>query len=151
GEVRLRGLGLRGRVVAEDAETVTVQAGRLTVRVPRSELEAAPAGSRAGAPAPGAGGGVSVPSRYDVPRELHLLGQTTDEARVAVEKFLDDAVLAGHDTVRLVHGKGTGALRRTVEECLKRHPLVSAFRTGAPAEGGAGATVVELVEGRVAS
>jgi DNA mismatch repair protein MutS2 len=68
-----------------------------------------------------------------------------------VEKFLDDAVLAGHGTVRIVHGKGTGALRRAVEECLRKHPLVDAFRAGAPAEGGAGATVVELAEGRAAS
>jgi DNA mismatch repair protein MutS2 len=152
GEVRLRGLGLRGRVVAEDADTVTVQAGRLTVRVPRSELEAvgAPAASGAARPAP-TGPTVSLPSRYDVPRELSLLGQTTDEARVAVEKFLDDAVLAGHDSVRVVHGKGTGALRRAVEECLRKHPLVSRFRVGGPGEGGAGATVVDLVEGRAAS
>jgi DNA mismatch repair protein MutS2 len=148
GHVRLRGLGLAGRVVAEDAETVTVQAGSLTVRVPRSELEPAAAStvSRA-APATT----VSLPSRYDVPRELHLLGRTTDEARVAVEKFLDDAVLAGHETVRIVHGKGTGALRRMVDGCLRKHPLVSAFRPGSPAEGGTGATVVELVEGQAAS
>jgi DNA mismatch repair protein MutS2 len=143
GEVRLRGLGLRGRIVAEDAGLVTVQAGSLTVRVPRSEVESAPAArGRARTPA------ISVPERHDVPRELHLLGWTTDEARVAVEKFLDDAVLAGHDTVRVVHGKGTGALKRAVEACLRAHPLVSAFRAGRPGEGGAGATVVELVEGR---
>jgi DNA mismatch repair protein MutS2 len=128
---------------------VTVQAGSLTVRVPRSELEPVGSGSetRAAVRAPM----VSVPSRYDVPRELHLLGRTSDEARAAVEKFLDDAVLAGHGTVRIVHGKGTGALRRAVEECLRKHPLVDAFRIGAPAEGGAGATVVELVEGQAAS
>ena len=146
GEVRLRGLGLRGRVVAEDEGTVTVQAGSLTVRVPKSELEAAPeaAGRRRAPPTPA----VSLPSRYDVPRELHLLGRTTDEARAAVEKFLDDAVLAGYDAVRVVHGKGTGALKRAVEACLRGHPLVARFRPGAPSEGGAGATVVELVEAR---
>jgi DNA mismatch repair protein MutS2 len=146
GEVRLRGLGLRGRVVAEDAGMVTVQAGNLTVRVPRSELEAAP--GRAGAGTPPRPSTVSVPSRYDVPREIHLLGWTTDEGRVAVEKFLDNALLAGYDTVRIVHGKGTGALRRAVEECLRAHPLVARFRPGAPAEGGTGATVVDLVEDR---
>jgi DNA mismatch repair protein MutS2 len=146
GEVRLRGTGLRGRVVAEDAGTVTVQAGHLTVRVPRSELEAVPvpAGTRPAA-RPAA---VSIPSREDLPRELHLLGRTTDEARVEVEKFLDDALLAGYETVRIVHGKGTGALRRAVEGCLRGHPLVAAFRPGGPGEGGSGATVVELVEGR---
>ncbi|MBI2468174.1 MAG: Smr/MutS family protein, partial [Candidatus Rokubacteria bacterium] len=91
---------------------------------------------------------VSTPTRHDVPRELHLLGQTRDEARAALEKFLDDAVLAGHSTVRVVHGKGTGALKRTVEACLRAHPLVNRFRVAAPAQGGSGATVVELVEGR---
>jgi DNA mismatch repair protein MutS2 len=152
GEVRLRTLGLRGRVVAEDAETVTVQAGRLTVRVARSELEAVPGGGTAPAgPRPAAAARaatVSVPARGSASRELHLLGWTTDEARPAVEKFLDDAVLAGHDSVRVVHGKGTGALRRAVEELLRGHPLVARFRPGGPGEGGTGATVVDLVEDR---
>ena len=87
---------------------------------------------------------MSLPTREDVPRELRLLGLTSDEARAAVEKFLDDAALAGHREVRLVHGKGTGALRRAVEGCLRGHPLVSAFRLAEPAAGGAGATVVAL-------
>jgi DNA mismatch repair protein MutS2 len=91
---------------------------------------------------------VSVPTRGSASRELHLLGWTTDEARPAVEKFLDDAVLAGHDSVRVVHGKGTGALRRAVEELLRGHPLVARFRPGGPGEGGTGATVVDLVEDR---
>jgi DNA mismatch repair protein MutS2 len=148
GEVRLRSLGLRGRVVAEDAEMVTVQAGRLTVRVPRSDLEmAGPAGpAPARAPATRAAT-VSVPARNGAPRELHLLGRTTDEARTAVEKFLDDALLAGYDSVRVVHGKGTGALRRAVEELLRGHPLVARFRPGGAGEGGSGATVVDLAEG----
>jgi DNA mismatch repair protein MutS2 len=152
GEVRLRTLGLRGRVVAEDADTVTVQAGRLTVRVARSELEAVPAAGAAPAGARPAAAGrvttVSSPARGSASRELHLLGWTTDEARPAVEKFLDDAVLAGYDSVRVVHGKGTGALRRAVEELLRGHPLVARFRPGGPGEGGTGATVVDLAEDR---
>ena len=140
GEVQLRGLGLRGRVVAEDAEMVTVQAGRLTVRVARREIEPAPAAG-ARPPAPGA---VSLPAAREVARELHLRGLTTDEARAAVEKFLDDTALAGHGAVRLIHGKGTGALKRAVDACLKGHPLVQAFRVAPPAEGGTGVTVVEL-------
>jgi DNA mismatch repair protein MutS2 len=87
---------------------------------------------------------VSRPVREDVPRELHLLGLTSDEARAAVEKFLDDATLAGHREIRLVHGKGTGALRRAVEGCLRGHPLVGGFRLAEPAAGGAGVTVVAL-------
>lgn len=142
GEVLVPGLGLRGRLVAEADGLVTVQAGSLTVRVPRGEVVQAP-GRATKPPAP-----IQVPARREVPRELLLLGQTTEEARVAVEKFLDAAVLAGHDAVRLVHGKGTGALRRTVERLLREHPFVAAFRTGAPREGGGGVTVVELREGR---
>ena len=139
GEVQLRGLGLRGRVVAEAGGLVTVQAGSLTVRVARSEIEPV-TGGRAKTP----GAAVSLPVREDVPRELHLLGLTSDEARAAVEKFLDDAVLAGHREIRLVHGKGTGALRRAVEGCLRGHPLVGSFRLAEPSAGGAGATVVAL-------
>jgi DNA mismatch repair protein MutS2 len=142
GEVRLRGLGLRGRIVAEDGGEVTVRAGTLTVRVSRAAVEAAPGG-----PAARPGPAVSLPERSDVPRDLHLLGSTTDEARALVEKFLDDAVLAGHAAVRLVHGKGTGALRRTVTACLRGHPLVSTFRPADPRDGGTGVTVVELGEG----
>ena len=82
----------------------------LTVRVARSEIEPASGGTPI-TPATS----VSLPSREDAPREIHLLGLTTDEARTAVEKFLDDAALAGHREVRVVHGKGTGALRRAVE------------------------------------
>jgi DNA mismatch repair protein MutS2 len=139
GEVQLRGLGLRGRVVAEAGGLVTVQAGSLTVRVARSEIEPV-TGGRAKTP----GTSVSLPVREDVPRELRLLGLTSDEARAAVEKFLDDAVLAGHREIRLVHGKGTGALRRAVEGCLRGHPLVGSFRLAEPSAGGAGATVVAL-------
>jgi DNA mismatch repair protein MutS2 len=139
GEVQLRGLGLRGRVVAEADGLVTIQTGHLTVKVARSEIEPA-----TGDTARRAGPSVSLPVREDVPRELHLLGLTSDEARVAVEKFLDDAALAGHREIRLIHGKGTGALRRAVEGCLRGHPLVGSFRLAEPAAGGAGATVVAL-------
>src|SRR5574341_132738 len=76
--------------------------------------------------------------------ELHLIGRTTDEARDILEKYLDDAFLAGLGTVRIIHGKGTGALRRAVEELLGAHPLVTSHRTGEPHEGGAGATVAVL-------
>ena len=58
-----------------------------------------------------------------------------------VEQYLDDAFMAGLPTVRLVHGKGTGALRKTVRALLSAHPLVESFSDGEPSEGGAGATV----------
>jgi DNA mismatch repair protein MutS2 len=79
--------------------------------------------------------------------EILLLGQTTDEARDRVEKYLDDAFLAGLASVRLVHGKGSGALRKTVRDLLAGHPLVESFRDGEPSEGGSGATVATLKVG----
>jgi DNA mismatch repair protein MutS2 len=88
-----------------------------------------------------------VPSPRPVAGEILLLGQTTDEARDRVEKYLDDAFLAGLASVRLVHGKGSGALRKAVRDLLAGHPLVESFRDGEPAEGGTGATVAALKVG----
>jgi len=91
-------------------------------------------------------GGPDAPVRSVGP-ELLLLGQTTDEARDRVEQYLDNAFLAGLTSVRLVHGKGTGALRKTVRDLLAGHPLVESFRDGEPSEGGTGATVAALKVG----
>ena len=90
---------------------------------------------------------IRVPEKTGVGSELHLLGRTTDEAREMVEQYLDDAFMAGLPTVRLVHGKGTGALRKTVRTLLSAHPLVASYRDGEPSEGGAGATVAALKVG----
>jgi DNA mismatch repair protein MutS2 len=88
--------------------------------------------------------GLDAASYRPIPSELLLLGRTTDEARDLVEQYLDQAFMAGLATVRLVHGKGTGALRRMVRELLAAHPLVESYRDGEPSEGGTGATVAAL-------
>jgi DNA mismatch repair protein MutS2 len=88
--------------------------------------------------------GVVTPPARAVATELMLIGKRTDEARDLVEQYLDDAFMAGLPTVRLVHGKGTGALRKSVRDLLAAHPLVESYRDGEPAEGGAGATVATL-------
>jgi DNA mismatch repair protein MutS2 len=76
--------------------------------------------------------------------ELNVIGQTTDEAVDAVDKFLDEASLASLSQVRIVHGHGTGALRRAIAVLLNGHPHVSRFLPAPPDQGGAGATLVEL-------
>jgi len=76
--------------------------------------------------------------------ELNVIGQTTDEAVDAVDKFLDEASLAGTSQVRIVHGHGTGALRRAIGELLSGHPHVARFAPAPHDQGGGGATVVEL-------
>ena len=149
-------LGLRGEVLTVDGATATVRAGTVTVKVPVQGLRVvqrgpagdAPAAPPAGASAPGAagrrGGAIRTPDKGAVPSELRLIGQTTDEARDVLEKYLDDAFLAGLASIRIIHGKGTGALRRTVHEMLASHPLVETHRPGAAHEGGDGATVARL-------
>jgi len=76
--------------------------------------------------------------------EINVIGQTTDEAVDAVDKFLDEASLASLSKVRIVHGHGTGALRRAIAELLKDHPHVARFIAAPQDQGGSGATVVEL-------
>ena len=76
--------------------------------------------------------------------ELNVIGQTTDEAVDAVDKFLDEASLASLSKVRIVHGHGTGALRRAIAGLLDGHPHVARFLPAPPDQGGAGATLVEL-------
>ena len=76
--------------------------------------------------------------------ELNVIGQTTDEAVDAVDKFLDEVSLAGLAQVRIIHGHGTGALRRAIAEMLKTHPHVARFISAPQDQGGAGATLVEL-------
>ncbi|MDT5295544.1 MAG: mismatch repair protein MutS2 [Acidobacteriota bacterium] len=83
-------------------------------------------------------------SREEADAELNLIGRTTDEARDAVDRFLDEAFLHGHTSVRIIHGHGTGALRRAVAELLRTHPHVERFGLAPDNQGGAGATVVEL-------
>jgi DNA mismatch repair protein MutS2 len=76
--------------------------------------------------------------------ELNVIGQRADEAVDAVDKFLDAASLAGASHLRIVHGHGTGALRRAIGELLKDHPHVARFNPAPQDQGGSGATVVEL-------
>jgi DNA mismatch repair protein MutS2 len=165
--VEIAHLGLQGLVLQVDDATASVQAGAVTVKVPLQALrllERSPSpppspqrGEGADHPRPRRGRGlgegasrsgrISTPGKSAVAGEMNMIGRTTDEARDLLEKYLDDAFLAGLTSVRIIHGKGTGALRRAVEEVLSGHPLVAAHRPGSPSEGGGGATVATLAQG----
>lgn len=80
----------------------------------------------------------------DAGTEINLIGRTTDEAVDATDKFLDEAYMQGMSRVRIIHGHGTGALRRAIQDFLRNHPHVERFSQAPPDQGGAGATVVEL-------
>jgi DNA mismatch repair protein MutS2 len=84
------------------------------------------------------------PADAVIERELDLRGCRVEEALELLDRFLDKAALLRVEQVRIVHGKGTGVLKREVEKALKRHPLVGRFRMGELGEGGWGVTVVEL-------
>ena len=81
-----------------------------------------------------------------VDRELRLRRLTVDEALWRLDQYLYDAFMAGLVSVRIVHGKGTGKLRRSVQNTLARHPLVKSYRLGDYGEGDYGVTIVELID-----
>ena len=84
------------------------------------------------------------PTQGNGKSELNVIGQTTDEAIDAVDKFLDTASMSSLSEVRIIHGHGTGALRRAIAEMLKDHPHVARFTAAPQNQGGSGATLVEL-------
>lgn len=89
-------------------------------------------------------GKIKMNKSLTVATEINLLGKTVDEAVAELDKYLDDASLAHLISVRIVHGKGTGALRQGIHKYLKRQKHVKSFRLGAFGEGDAGVTIAEL-------
>jgi len=145
--VRVRSLGREGRVLAVRGGQVEVQLGQVSFTVARADLvapDAAGAEREPPAPAWRAGAARQPEPADEPPAEIQLLGQTVEEALGRLDKFLDRAALAGLAEVRVVHGHGTGRLRKSVRAFLDRHVHVSAHRPGQDREGGDGATVVTL-------
>jgi DNA mismatch repair protein MutS2 len=142
--VKLRNLGIEGTVLEADGDEVTVQAGAIRTRLARDEVTLL---RRQAASEPEAeASGISMPARPSSPGvQIDLRGQTVEEALHRLERYLDEAAMAALPWVRIIHGKGTGKLRREVRRYVGSHPLVASY-DGAPLnEGGEGATVVNLV------
>jgi DNA mismatch repair protein MutS2 len=149
--VRLRSFGSIGIVdkLGNDEAEVRVKALRFREKLANLELV------EAVAPQPQAGRlekmreaaratEVRLSTPGDVRAELNVIGRNVDEAVDETDKFLDEAFLNGQQFVRIVHGHGTGALRRAIGDFLKNHPHVARFSQAPQGEGGAGATVAEL-------
>ncbi len=85
-------------------------------------------------------------SRTTTKDEVRLRHLTVDEALPKLDQYLHDAFMAGLFQVRVIHGKGTGTLRRVVQERLAKHPLVKSYRPGEYGEGGDGVTIVQLAD-----
>jgi len=125
-------------VSIDDLERVSEE--QPAARAKGAQAKCAPAGVRTGSRS------LAAAKAQQVSPELDLRGLMVDEALEKVDKFLDDAVLAGLPQVRIIHGKGTGALRKAITEHLKGDPRVVSHRLGGIGEGGDGVTVAKLVD-----
>lgn len=143
--VRIRDLGVIGKIVAIDSDKkeaqVEVDGLRIWVNAARLEPVAEEAPK---SPTDAEVATIRVRKMVSAPKELNLIGKRVDEALEALTKFLDDAVLAGHQQVRIVHGRGTGKLRQAIHDFLRGHPQVRSFELAPLNEGGDGATIVQL-------
>jgi len=137
--VRLKDSDTIGEIASRGEHgTYMVLVGGIKLRVPKEGLEpAAPRGER---------GSMSheLVNSIQTKNEIDLRGMYGDEAVEAVERFISDAVVSGLHRVDIIHGKGTGALRKRVTAYLKGNPAIKSFRLGEWNEGGSGVTVVEL-------
>ncbi|WP_067619641.1 endonuclease MutS2 [Alicyclobacillus acidiphilus] len=140
--VRVVSLGQKGDVVevSNDSSTATVQLGLMKMKVDISDLEvlqereeqAAVRHSRRGV------------ATKDVRMELDVRGESVEDAILRIDKYLDDAVVAGLSRIVVIHGKGTGALKHAIRRHLQGHPQVKSSEPGGAGEGGDGATIVSV-------
>lgn len=141
--VYLRKLRTEGEVSSVNREEAVVQVGRLSVRISLDELEWRGGDQHEVAHQSSM---IRTPQVESPGIELHLRGMTVEEAILALEEYLDTAYLAGLPWVRIIHGKGTGKLRRAVRSALREHPLVEDVRQPEENEGGDGATIAYLAK-----
>jgi len=136
-EVDVLSYGQKGEVLAVEGEEATVQMGIIKMKVGLDELkkrkkqkQERPVARRVG--------------KSPVKRELDLRGERYEEALNRLDRYLDQVLLSNYNEVEIIHGKGTGALQKGVQQFLRTHPKVKSFRGGMPNEGGFGVTVVEM-------
>ncbi|WP_017549060.1 endonuclease MutS2 [Salinicoccus carnicancri] len=136
-EVDVLSYGQKGEVLAVEGEEATVQMGIIKMKVGLDELKKRKKQKKE-QPVPRRVG------RSPVKRELDLRGERYEEALNKLDRYLDQVLLSNYNEVEIIHGKGTGALQKGVQQFLRAHPRVKSFRGGMPNEGGFGVTVVEM-------
>jgi DNA mismatch repair protein MutS2 len=145
--IRVRGFNKPVIFRRLDGNSAEIEAGPLRMKVAVDEIVGIEGAAPSAGPSQAASGSVSVRSqRGEAPatEEINLIGSTVEEATERVDKFLDNAALANIQRVRIIHGHGTGALRKGLGEFLKNHPLVAKQSFEAEDRGGKAITVVEL-------
>lgn len=142
--VLIKRLNQKAQVLEKpQGDEVLVQAGIMKITVRLKDITKVEEGLKEKKERQGIGDIVSHKAR-DIRTELDLRGLTVDEAVLEVEKYVDDAYLAGLSQAYIIHGKGTGALRGAITDLVKKHPHVKTHRIGGYNEGGHGVTVVEF-------
>jgi DNA mismatch repair protein MutS2 len=143
--VRLKGLGVSGKVTGRADDTYEIQLGALHIRADRGDFIV---GNDLPAPAPTATPEPPRPvvlhARPSPGLELDLRGKIVEEGLIELERYIDSAALAGLPWVRIIHGKGSGRMRTAVRDALRGHPQVAAVESGKEDEGGEGVTIVRL-------
>jgi len=132
-----------------DGRTAEIEAGPLRMKVPLADITGVAGEVKAAKPdtAAGRARGITVhvePGAVPAAEEINVIGCTVEQATERVDKFLDEAALAGKPSVRIIHGHGTGALRRGLAEFLSAHPLVEKIHYEVEDRGGTAITVAEL-------
>lgn len=137
--VKVKSVDREGEIVGLSGDKIEVRVGAMKIAVAANDLDAAKTIA-------GVDGIGSIQARkgYVVEEEINVIGKRVDEAFDELEPYLDDAILAGKKSVRIVHGRGTGALRNAIHQFLKTARGVKSFAVADAAEGGDGATVVKL-------
>lgn len=146
-EVYVSSVAQKGIVMSlpDSKKMVQVQVGIMKMTVPLNTLGVEEYSSKKKAVKTGTANMVKSKANT-ISSSIDLRGYMVDEAIYEIDKYLDDAYLAGYSAVQIIHGKGTGALRKGVQDHLKRHHYVKSMRLGGFDEGGSGVTVVEIKE-----
>lgn len=147
--VKVVSMGLKGTVssLPDKNGNLFVQCGIIRSKVSLSDLVLVEEETiNTGKMQRSSSGKLKMSKTYSVSTEINLLGRTVDEALSELDKYLDDAYLAHLPSVRVVHGKGTGALRNAVHNYLRKNKVVKRYRLGEFGEGDAGVTIVEFKE-----
>ena len=136
-EVDVLTYGQKGEIIDVSDDEVTVQMGIIKMKLDKSEVKKRKAKK------------VEKPvtirqNKTQVNRTLDLRGERYEDALIKLEQYLDQVLLSNYAEVEIIHGKGTGALQKGVQQYLRRHPKVASFRGGMPSEGGFGVTIVEM-------
>lgn len=146
-KVKVLSMGVEGIVVSkpDNKGNLFVQCGIIKSKVNIKDLAPAPDEEiKVPKPVRSHSSGIKMSKSASISPEINLLGMTCDEAVSALDKYLDDAYIAHLPSVRIVHGKGTGALRKAVSDHLRRQSYIASYRLGEFGEGDAGVTIAEF-------